>query len=386
MSILKRPSGLQQDLPLHLQIVEFKYTQMLFVSLGISQHKGYLPRLLRRNRFRDYETHKSLVDKPYLGHYIPGFQKYVKTPRKVQQFNSFHYPTGYSKLMEKVSEAIGAETPNYESVEGSKYPVLPPSSQLSAVYDDLNGQIKTSVLPRREKYPSPPTFLYRIRTHDQPGKFANSLNMATRTVSNVPDQFQGLIVPDLDGSIDLSSPEYISIPAPQLAAMELSVKHLQDHMYHTQAFTSLALAQLGVAKGKLEELIALFPDAAITIPAVVNSLQPLTLAQQALNEVSDLHQPMLQHTAFSQGSMEMARRHTYLFTHNLLPCMQEEDKLALINSPVGTNNLFDPDSCISAQHAALDAFNKGYLKYKSKVTTTQDEVVAQEEVSTGNRD
>ena len=136
--------------------------------------------------------------------------------------------------------------------------------------------------------------------------------MAVRKVSDVPDQFQGLVVPELDGTLDLSSPEYISIPAPQLAAMELSVKHLPDHIYHTQAFNSLALAQLGVAKGKLEELIALFPDATITIPAVVGSLKPITLAQEALNEGSDLHQPMLQHTAFSQGSMEMARRQTYV--------------------------------------------------------------------------
>ena len=236
--------------------------------------------------------------------------------------------------MDKVTATIGVTSPTYETVEGTRYPVLPPSAQLRSVYEDLNGQIKTSTLPRREKYPSPPTFLYRIRTDNQPGKFANSVNMAERIVSTVPDEFQGLIVPDLEGNIDLSSSEFISIPAPQLAAMELSVKHLQDHIYHTQAFTSFVESQLQAAKNKLEDLVALFPDASITIPAVVSSLQPLTLAEQALNEISDLHQPMLQHAAFSQGSMEMARRHTFLFTHNLLPCMQEADKLALITSPL----------------------------------------------------
>ena len=66
--------------------------------------------------------------------------------------------------------------------------------------------------------------------------------------------------------------------------------------------------------------------------------------------------------------------------------MQEQDKLALINSPLGTNNLFDPDLCIEAQHTALDAFNRGYLNFKAKDATTQQEVVAQNEASNGKRD
>ena len=331
-------------------------------------------------RFRDYDPHTSIADKPYIGFQPPGYLKPIRVIHKVSQYNSFAYPLGYSHLMDKAVEILGIDSPVYENIEGERYPVLPPSSLLMSVYEDLNGQLRASTAPRRDKFPPPPTFLYRIRTDDQPGKFANSTNMADRVVSTVPDQFTGLIVPDAKGQVDLTSTGFVALPANQLSAMELSAKHVQDQIYHTQVFTTVVNSQLELVRQRCEDLVARFPDASITIPEVKSSIQPLILAEQALQEITALHEPMLRHSAFVQGSMEMARRHNFMYSHNLIPCMQEEDKVELVNSPLGSKNLFSPDSCIAAQHAALATMGTGYFMHKTKPATTHSGVTDEEDM------